>query len=289
MRSFDAAEIDLHAAALARDGVAIVRDAVDQEMLAEIRAELDRLQRVRPGGDIPPAPFTGFVTRRWLDLLNDGEIWQRVATYPLLMGVLPKVLGDGFLLSTMATAVIGAGEQAQPLHVDDTVYQFPRPHPNLVCNTMWAINDFTAENGGTRFVRGSHLWPQDPQPGEHYDYEMLEMPAGSICFVLGTTYHAGGHNCSNADRVGLTINYCNGSMRQQENLMLGIRPERMLTFPRPLQDILGFRMCKGAGHIFGTDPRVELERHFGPGDNEDAYDARRNALHARRTARPGSR
>ncbi len=64
--------------------------------------------------------------------------------------------------------------------------------------------------------------------------------------------------------------------------MLGIRPERMLTFPKALQDILGFRMCKGAGHMFGLDPRNELERRFAPGDAHDAYAARRDTLHGDR-------
>ncbi len=284
MRRFSDSEIRNHVESIAETGVAIVEDAVDAAMLADIRAELERLESVRPGGDVPPAEFTGYVTRRWLDLLNDGEIWQRVAAHPVILAVLPEVLGDGFLLSTMATAIIGPGEAAQPLHVDDLVYAFPRPHPNLVCNTMWAISDFTAANGATLYVPGSNRFEHDPVPGERYPTQSLEMPAGSLAFVVGTTYHAGGRNVTADDRVGLTINYCSGSMRQQENLMLGIRPERMMTFPRELQDILGFRMCKGAGHIFGADPREELERHFGRGEAHDPYMGRRDALHDERTA-----
>lgn len=174
-------------------------------MQSDLIAELQRLESARPGGDIPPGPFTGYVTRRWFDLLNDAPVWQQVAIHPGVLAVLVKILGDGFLLSTLGTAVIGPGEKAQPLHVDDTVYAFPRPHPNLVCNTMWAID--------------------------------------------------------------ATINYCNGSMRQQENLMLGIHPDRLMTFSAELQDLLGFRMCKGAGHLSATDPRQELERRYGTGNS----------------------
>ena len=64
-------------------------------------------------------------------------------------------------------------------------------------------------------------------------------------------------------RRALTVNYCNGSMRQQENLMLGVPPDRLMTFSTELQDLLGFRMCKGAGHLSATDPRQELERRYG--------------------------
>ena len=70
------AEVAEHVARIARDGYAILPDAIPPDFRQEICDELDRLESVRPGGDIPPAPFTGQVTRRWFDLLNDGEVWQ---------------------------------------------------------------------------------------------------------------------------------------------------------------------------------------------------------------------
>ena len=136
-----------------RDGYAILENAIDPSLMQDLQAELERLEAVRPGGDIPPGPFTGYVTRRWFDLLNDAEVWQRVAIHPWIMSVLPHVLGDGFLLSTMGTAVVGDGEKAQAIHDDDSVYNFNRPHGNLVCNTMWALSDFTEETGATRWCR----------------------------------------------------------------------------------------------------------------------------------------
>ncbi len=280
----DTIDPQLIADAIERDGFAIMEGAIDPNFCADICAELEALERVRPGGDIAPGPFTGLVTRRWFDLLNDGDIWQRVATHPDVLAVLPKVLGEGFLLSTMGSAVVGPGEPAQPLHVDDGVYAFPRPHPNLVCNTMWALSDFTEQTGATRVVRGSNQFDGDPVFGETYETIPLEMPAGSIAFVVGTCYHGAGHNQSAADRVALTINYCDGRMRQQENLMLGVRPERMMTFSRELQDILGFKQCVGAGHLFASDPRKELERRYGTGTREDPYLARRSKLQPERLA-----
>ena len=284
MRKMTEAEVTALTDEIRETGVAIIEGAIEADFLAEISAELKRLEQVRPGGDILPGPFTGFVTRRWFDLLNDGEVWQRVATHPWIMQVLPKVLGDGFLLSTMGSAVVGDGEEAQMFHVDDGVYQFPRPHPNLVCNTMWALSDFTEATGATRIVRGSNNFDSDPDVTgkSEYKWSSLEMPAGSIGFVVGTTYHGAGHNTSGSDREALTINYCNGSMRQQENLMLAVHPSRMLTFPEQLQNIMGFQVCKGAGHIFAQDPREEMLRHYGPASDADSYMDRRNELHASR-------
>ena len=265
--------------AIASDGYSIMEGAIESDFLIEIQEELARLEKARPGGDIPPGPFTGQVTRRWFDVLNDGEVWQRVAVHPWVLQVLDSVLGEGFLLSTMGSAVVGDGESPQGIHADDLVYGFPRPHPNLVCNTMWAISDFTDLTGGTRIVPGSNNWDLEPDYSDNYETVPLVMPAGSIAFVVGTCYHGAGANRSGRDREALTINYCNGSMRQQENLMLGVHPERMMGFSETLQDLLGFKLCKGAGHIFAQDPRVEMTRHYGDLHAGDPYLDKRDSLH----------
>lgn len=283
------AEVVRHVETVAEQGFTVLPDAIPEPFRTEILDEIHRLELVRPGGDIPPQPFTGRVTRRWFDLLNDGEVWQRVAIHPWLTQVMTGVLGEGFLLSTMGTAVVGHGEPAQPIHVDDGVYAFPRPHPNLCCNTMWALTEFTEETGATRVVPGSHLWEHDPQPGGDYQTVPLLMPAGAIGVFVGSLYHGAGSNQSGRDRFALTINYCNGSMRQQENLMLGVSPGRMMTFPQALQDMLGFKVCKGAGHLFAQDPRLEMTRHYAEADPRDPYLDVRNSLHPQRIAAPRRR
>tara|TARA_A100001011_G_C13991833_1_gene707576 strand:+ start:79 stop:519 length:441 start_codon:yes stop_codon:yes gene_type:complete len=145
---------------------------------------------------------------------------------------------------------------------------------------MWAIDDFTKANGATMVVPGSHLFSDDPEPGKHYDHALLTMPAGSIAFVLGSCYHGAGANKTKMERRALTVNYCNGSMRQQENLMLSIHPSKMLSFKPELQDILGFKVCKGAGHLFARDPRMEMERHYSPAHDDQDWMEKRNQREA---------
>ena len=179
------------------------------------------------------------------------------------------------LLSTMGTAVIDPGETAQAIHCDDQLYGIRRPHKNLVCNTMWALSDFTEENGATRIVPCSHkldLYPYETvgkESGERtatsasqeFETVAATMPKGSICFVVGTCYHGGGTNKSNDRRWGLTINYCAGSQRQQENLMLAHTRKKLKSFPHELQNILGLSVSRsGVGHIDAHDPRAILDK-----------------------------
>jgi ectoine hydroxylase-related dioxygenase (phytanoyl-CoA dioxygenase family) len=282
LRALTEAELSRHVQNVARDGFSIMHDAVGPSDQRAILDELDRLEAVRPGGDLVKTEFLGLVTRRWVDLLNDADLWQDIAVHPWVLQVVPHVIGDDFLLSTMTTMIIGDGEPQQPIHADDGVYAFPRPHPNLSLNTIWAMTDFTDQNGATRVVPGSNNWPGDPRYRRSYDSIALEMPAGSIAFVVGSCYHGAGANKSGADRPALAVSYCNGAMRQQENLMLSVHPERMMVFAPELQDILGFRQCGHAGFVFGQDPRAEMERRYPIPNARDPYLEIRNSLHTDR-------
>ena len=66
---------------------------------------------------------------------------------------------------------------------------------------MWALSDFTEENGATIVVPHSNGWDHDPVMGESYEALPVIMPAGSIAFVVGTCYHGAGENRTAEDRV----------------------------------------------------------------------------------------
>jgi len=256
-------DIDGIAAGLIEYGFAAAPGLASADLIAEIREEIDRLESRKPGGDIPPFVGTGYHTVRFFNLLHESEVWRRVATHPPVLSIIKRVLGDDLLLSTMGTAIVGPGEDDQPLHADDRVYG-PLPRTDrreLVCNTVWALSDFTVETGATRFVPGSQHFPeQEPDLAAEYTLERAVIPAGGIAFILGRTYHGAGANRSSERRYGLTINYCDSSMRTQENLALS-NAAQLPAFPRALQDLLGYRMSNYAtGHIGADDPRKVLER-----------------------------
>jgi ectoine hydroxylase-related dioxygenase (phytanoyl-CoA dioxygenase family) len=250
-------------------GFAIVEGALDLGFCDEIVAEIEQLE-ASSEPSLKGNAFVGYKTVRYFDLLNRGEVWQRVAAHADLLPVLRGVLGADMLLSTMGTAVIAPGEFAQPIHRDDELYDLAMPHRNLVCNTMWALTDFTEENGATRIVPDTHRLVEPTDPRQEYPSIAAAMPKGSVCFVLGTCYHGGGANLTAQRRWALTINYCAGAMRQQENLMLAISRERASGFSEELQGLIGYRMtARNVGHIDAGDPRRLLRPEDGAGASKD--------------------
>jgi len=247
-----------HIEALETHGYSIMEGALDLHFCDEIVADIKRLEAIEPPS-LKPNARVGYNTVRYFSLLNKGTIWQKVAAHPNLLPVLRGVLGIDMLLSTMGTAVIGPGEPAQPIHRDDGLYDIAMPHRNLVCNTMWALTDFTEENGATRIVPDTHRLLADPDETAPHASIAAVMPKGSVCFVLGTAYHGGGANQTDERRWALTINYCAGAMRQQENLMLGTPRALASSFSPELQDLIGYRMTRrNVGHFDARDPRFLL-------------------------------
>jgi ectoine hydroxylase-related dioxygenase (phytanoyl-CoA dioxygenase family) len=180
--------------------------------------------------------------------------------HPLVLPVVRAVLGADCQLGTYGTVSIGPGEKAQAIHADDTLYKLARPHPDLYLNVMIALSDYTEANGATRLVPGSHRWPDDPElrflpAGEtdgRWPTVAAAMPRGSVCFFLGTTYHGGGANRTSTVRHGMTVAYCAGWVRPQENFLVAVTQERAAGFDPDLQGLIGYRTNRGGvlGHIY---------------------------------------
>ncbi len=245
-----------HVARIAEQGYTILPGAIPPDL---VDALVDDVARLEHELDAVPSTntFEGTRTVRVYNLLARGPLYAAIPVHPAVLPVVEGVLDAGCLVSSLSSIAIDAGEVAQPIHADDQLIPLPKPHPAVVCNTMWALTDFTEANGATRIVPGSHLADTSPDYGRDYDSIPAEMAKGSVLVWHGSLWHGGGANTTDERRTGIAMNYCAGYIRQQENQQLGIPPEVAATFEPRLLELVGYGIYHGLiGHIDKQPPRV---------------------------------
>jgi ectoine hydroxylase-related dioxygenase (phytanoyl-CoA dioxygenase family) len=246
-----------HIEAVERDGFTIVENAIEPDLIEALNEALDRLERdlgAKPAGN----SFEGANTVRIYNLLAYGEPFTRVPVHQNVLPVIDGVLDPGCLISSLSSIAIDPGETAQPIHADDMVIPLDKPHRPIVCNSRWALTDFTEANGATRLVPGSHRKP-NPDYGGAYDTIAAEMPKGSVLLWDGALWHGGGANRTKTRRTGIAMNYCAGFIRQQENQQLGLDPALVRGFAPRLQELVGYSVYRGLiGHIEKSSPAQRL-------------------------------
>ena len=240
---------------LATEGFAIIEGVLSPGQVVETREELYRIANVTPTGR---NDFEGFSTRRIYAMFAKTRVMDGPATHPLVLGVLDRVLGR-YQLSQPTVIQIGPGETPQNLHTDDSVYPLPRPHEEVVANVMWAIDDFTTENGATHILPDSHGAAEPP--ADRFDYSKTiqgTMPAGSINIFIGSLFHAGGANRTEKPRMGVVMEYCATWLRPQENHCLAVPKAIVRELPERLQELLGYNIHGLLGNVDGRHPRKFL-------------------------------
>jgi ectoine hydroxylase-related dioxygenase (phytanoyl-CoA dioxygenase family) len=252
-------DVGHHVQRIARDGYTIVEDALEPEFVAELQDGILRLHErlaIRPARN----PFEGSKTLRVYNLLVHGELYQRIPVHRSVLPIVERVLDPGCLVSSLSSITILPGEIAQPIHADDQLIPVPKPHVPLVCNSMWAITDFTEANGATRIIPGSHLRDCSPVFGSQHDSIAAEMPRGSVMIYHGSLWHGGGSNRTDTPRTGIAMNYCAGFIRQQENQQLGIPREVARGFSPRLRELVGYGIYNQIiGHINRKHPANVLD------------------------------
>ena len=135
-------------------------------------------------------------------------------------------------------------------------------------NGMWALTEFTEENGATRVIPGSQSWDWEREPDPN-DSVPVEMALGSMLVYTGSVLHGGGENRSRAPRIGMNITYVLGWLRQEENQYLSCPPDIARGLDPKLRALLGYAIGNGGlgyfspteaprGHIDTLPPEVAL-------------------------------
>jgi ectoine hydroxylase-related dioxygenase (phytanoyl-CoA dioxygenase family) len=263
MRRIPASEATVEAvvAAMEADGYCAVEGLLPRDEVAAARASLAEVLAATPEGR---NDFEGFRTQRVYAVFAKTRAFDGPATHPLLLGVLDRVLGH-CQLSAPTGIQIGPGEKAQFLHRDDQIYPLPPDYPDVVVNTMWALDDFTEANGATRLIPGSHRWT-DRQPGPDDEVVQAVMPAGSVLFYVGKIWHGGGANTTDRPRLGVILEYASAWLRPQENHVLAVPREVVAELPERLQELLGYNIYPPfVGYVDGRHPRRYISEPVRPG------------------------
>ncbi len=243
-----------------RDGFVVFENVIESELVSELREALLKTERDLDitGRD---TDFEGRQTIRIYNLLAHGQTYWKVPIHAAVLPFAEAVLDSELQLSSLSAITLCPGQGAQPLHADDQLIPVRKPHQPFTLNCMWAISDFTEENGATRVVPGSHKAGDMPDYDVKLDTVAAEMAAGSVIFCHGSLWHGGGSNRSDDRRFAIANYYCAGFIRQQENQYLGIGANIARLFPRRLQELCGYSVYKGLyGHVDNEDPITMLGR-----------------------------
>ena len=167
-----------------------------------------------------------------------------------------------YLLSQAQVINILDGSPAQPLHIDDGFYPWPRPRPALSAATVFAVDDFTDNNGATVAIPGSHAWGEERLPGDDDIRVKAIMPAGSAILFLSNLWHGGGANYSGQSRLAITAQYCEPWVRTQENYFFTVSRETAANVSETLRSMLGYSIHPPfMGMVEGMHPKRKLDIH----------------------------
>jgi ectoine hydroxylase-related dioxygenase (phytanoyl-CoA dioxygenase family) len=188
---------------------------MDDDFLAEIRARVEQLweeEGENAGAEFRKEPGA----RRLANLVDKGEVFERVVSHPTVLEAVRHALGDDFKLNSLnARSTDPWSLECQPLHCDAGAVADESGF--WVCNTIWLLDDFTPDNGATRIVPGSQHWRKAPQqeladPRAPHPEEVLVLgKAGTVVAMNTHAWHGGTANRTGQPRRQTTAAVSKGA------------------------------------------------------------------------------
>jgi ectoine hydroxylase-related dioxygenase (phytanoyl-CoA dioxygenase family) len=263
IRSFDNnTPSDVVAASLLQEGGVIVRNLASPELIDRVAEELR--EPLEAKGHEFENDFNGYKTCRLAGILEVSRSSAELLTNPCALGVADAVLKrhcDNYQVGSMTAIEIHPGESSQILHRDGDFYPIAIPGVEFQLQAMWALSDFTEDNGATRIVTDRDVLKgvknADTEAFENIDESTVSqavMPKGSVLFWLQSTIHGGGANTASTARSGLFISYCLGWVRQEDNQYLLMPREVAESYPENVSRLLGYQAHGKYLGIYPGDP-----------------------------------
>lgn len=224
-------------------GYLVLYDVLDPQWLAQIQQRLRELL-------VLEGPAAGMeVTRQagvdmLANLLNKGEMFERMLRVPQVLAAAHHVVPD-LRVNSLNYRLAPPGSGSQQLHSDCDLH-LREDGGYRLCNSMWVVDEFTADNGATRVVPGSHRSGKLPAEvmadplAPHPDEIVLTAPAGSVIVFNAHLWHSGTLNRSPKPRGGMTLSFTRRDQRQQLDQAEYIRKkvyDRLSPAERYLMDV----------------------------------------------------
>jgi ectoine hydroxylase-related dioxygenase (phytanoyl-CoA dioxygenase family) len=242
---------------LPEQGFVVLEGLLDDAALAAARAHADDLLADVAWSD---NDFDGRRTRRVYSLLNRLGAFEPLLTQPAIHRYVSDALGDVYQFGMLLLSAVDPGQGAQMRHFDAGAYPLPRDR-EVEINTIWALDDFTADNGATMIAPGSHAWPKERRPSAD-EMVPVVMPAGSVLVYSGRLWHHAGENRSEATRRALICEHVVPWLRPGDNHILATGVDRLAKLSPELRRLAGVAAASTyLGFVGGQDPERWFASH----------------------------
>eukprot|EP01084_Bolivina_argentea_P179348 309928_1 len=227
------------------NGYIILRDQISKTEMDKIYTK--SLELCTESSSFGRNVFEGYKTKRISGLLAKSRLYDKMFLNKRIENICKYYLFPNYLLGITQLSAIYSGPTPQPMHKDGGSYTYlhpetPTKHPFQV-SLVWAISDFSANNGATNIIPKSHLWNENRKIDFKNDKIIpVEMNSGSCIVFLDTLYHGGGVNKSNKPRIGLVTNFVQPWLRTQENHFLTVPFDLIVNnkIPKKIQKLIGY-------------------------------------------------
>ena len=233
-------------------GYCVVENALDDDVLSRLQERLAEQAAGERAAGVAHLEHDG-ANQRLMMLPAKGEVFRELLTHPLIDEVMPHLLDQGFVLSSLNANVAGRGGEEMLMHSDQSYLPFPTPRP-VVANIMWMVSDFTEDNGATRLIPRTHLRPENVAyeglpPDEEFQPVAATGKAGDALVLDGRIWHGTGRNVTSEPRYGILSYFCRPWIRQQENFFLALPDDLVAALTVELRSRLGWRIWSGLGRV----------------------------------------
>lgn len=244
-------------------GILVLEEFASPELVATLRSRIAELfveLGDQAGSEFKQEPDTD----RLANLVNYGEVFEQAIAQPKLLAAVEQVIGREFKLSSLnARSARPNTTWTQPLHCDTGA--LPDERGNSVCNIVWMLDDFTLENGPTRYIPGTHKAGKLPQDvladasAPHAEEKFLTGKAGTVAVMNAHLWHGGTANRTGKPRLALHSFYCRRDQPQQQyqkrllsesvQQQLGEDLRWLLALDDPLNDTLSSQFSGRSGFM----------------------------------------